>query len=72
MKRTVEQLEHTDEFKRAVEDCKAKAKPGTNCFAVITKSFQDANKPIYKDKKRSEQAMQGLTERNVRIYHEFA
>ena len=68
MKRTVEQLEHTDEFKRAVEDCKAKAKAGTNCFAVTTKTFQDANKPIYKDKKSEQSIKQGLIEKDVRIY----
>jgi len=71
MKRTVDQKEHTEEFKRAVEDCKAKAKPGTNCFAVITKSFQDSGKPIFKPEKKSKQIMQGLTEMSVRIYGEI-
>ena len=71
MKRSVEQLEHTEEFKQAVESCKAKAKPGTNCFAVVTKSFQDSKKPIYKPKKSKQSVKQGLTERNVRIYGEL-
>ena len=77
MKRTVEQLEHTEEYKHAVESCKEKRlRKGLNpdnCFPIITKQFQDAKKPIYKkDQKRTKQTIkQGLTERSVRIYSEF-
>ncbi len=74
MRKSVEQLEHTEEFKRAVESCKAERKAAgkdpENCFAITTKSFNDANKPIYKNK-GSKQSKQGLTSRNVQIYAEF-
>jgi hypothetical protein len=78
MKRTVEQLEHTEEFKRAVESCKAKRKSAgkepSNCFAMVTDSFKKAGKPIYtKDRKteNSEYIEQGLQPLDVQIFAEF-
>ena len=78
MKRTVEQLEHTEEFKRAVEKCKAqRSKAGQNpdnCFAIITDSFKKAGKPIFvKDRKseHSEFVEQGWEEKSIKIYTEF-
>ena len=38
--------EHTAEFKRAVEKCKAKD-TDVNCFAAITSAFKKAGKPIF-------------------------
>lgn len=72
MRRSVEQLDHTEEFKQAVEGCKKDAKPGTNCFAVISKKFRDAGKPIFKNKgNESKHIEQGLIEKRVRIYAEI-
>jgi hypothetical protein len=78
MKRTVEQLEHTEEFKRAVETCKSQRKSAgknpENCFAIITDQFKKSGKPIFvKDRKskHSEYVEQGLQELDVTIYSEF-
>jgi len=77
MKRTVEQLEHTEEFKRAVEKCKTQrsgaGKEPANCFAMVTDSFKKAGKPIYKDRKteNSEYVEQGLEPLDVKIFAEF-
>jgi len=78
MKRTVEQLEHTDEFKRAVETCKSQRKSAgknpENCFAIITDQFKKSGKPIYvKDRKteHSEYVEQGYEQKRVQIYTEF-
>lgn len=78
MKRTVEQLEHTDEFKRAVESCKAqRSKAGKNpdnCFAIITDQFKKSGKPIFvKDRKseHSEYVEQGFQELDIKIYSDF-
>ena len=38
--------EHTAEFKRAVEKCKAQ-NTDVNCFAAVTAAFKKANKPIF-------------------------
>lgn len=77
MKRTVEQLEHTEEFKQAVESCKTQRKSAgknpDNCFAIITDQFKKSGKPIFKDRKskQSEYVEQGLEELDVTIYSEF-
>lgn len=78
MKRTVEQLEHTEEFKRAVETCKSQRKGAgknpDNCFAIITDQFKKSGKPIFvKDRKseNSEYVEQGWEEKTISIYTEF-
>jgi hypothetical protein len=78
MKRTVEQLEHTEEFKRAVEDCKTQrskaGKSPDNCFAMVTDSFKKAGKPIFKKDRKtenSEYVEQGYQPLDVKIFAEF-
>jgi len=75
VKRTVEQLEHTEEFKSAVESCKTKRKAAgknpENCFAIVTSSFKSAGKPIFVKQRDPEMVKQGLVERDIRIYVEF-